>query len=453
MADPTERLPVTRRTVLKGIAGTAGLLSVPAIIVACSTPSGGSAAPSTAASAAPSTGGGESAPPATGSTSLGSNYSDEVPKTAMQKVVDAFTAETGIAVTVNTVDHGTFQDQISSYLQGTPDDTFTWFAGYRMRFFADQGLAGDLSDVWSTIASNYSEAFKAASTGDDGKQYFIPFYNYPWVVIYKKSLFEEKGYTVPTTWEEFTALGDKMKTDGLVPMAFADSDGWPAMGTFDILDMRLNGYDFHTGLMAGTNKWTDPKTKTVFEKWRELIPYLQEGALGRTWQDGAQSMLNGEAGMYFLGTFAGEQAAPDARADLSFFPFPTLGTEFDAELGIDAPIDGFMMAANPADPDTAKAFLEYLATGPAQIEFLKASPNSVAAANDADTSGYNDFQKQSAEIIANSGAIAQFLDRDTRPDFAGPNGMQGFLQTFLTDPDQDLDAYLGTIQSFWDSLT
>jgi heme-degrading monooxygenase HmoA len=57
-----------------------------------------------------------------------------------------------------------------------------------------------------------------------------------------------------------------------------------------------------------------------------------------------------------------------------------------------------------------------------------------------------------AEIIGNSQKIAQFLDRDTRPDFAGPNGMQGFLQTFLTDPDQDLDAFLGTIQSFWDSL-
>ncbi len=68
----------------------------------------------------------------------------------------------------------------------------------------------------------------------------------------------------------------------------------------------------------------------------------------------------------------------------------------------------------------------------------------MAAANDADTSGYTTLQKKAAEIIAGSGAIAQFLDRDTRPDFAGPNGMQGFLQTFLTDPDQDLDAYLGT---------
>ena len=36
-----------------------------------------------------------------------------------------------------------------------------------------------------------------------------------------------------------------MKTDGLTPIAFADKDGWPAMGTFDIINLRINGYDFH----------------------------------------------------------------------------------------------------------------------------------------------------------------------------------------------------------------
>jgi multiple sugar transport system substrate-binding protein len=93
-----------------------------------------------------------------------------------------------------------------------------------------------------------------------------------------------------------------------------------------------------------------------------------------------------------------------------------------------------------------------VATGPAQLQFLASSPNNVAAAKDADTSSYSPFQKKMAEIIGNSGAIAQFLDRDTRPDFAGGNGMQAFLQNFLNDPDQNLDTYLGTIQSFYDSL-
>ena len=462
MADPNPVKSVTRRTVLKGIAGTAGLVSVPAIIAACSTPAASSApAESAAASAAaPSEAASAAASAASGSVTFGSNYDNvDTDKKAMQAVVDAFTAKTGIPVTVNTVAHGPFQDQISSYLQGTPDDVFTWFAGYRMRFFAAQGLATDVSDVWGTIGSNFSDAFKQASTGDDGKQYFVPFYNYPWVVIYRKSVFEEKGYTVPTTIDEFKALGDKMKADGLTPLSFADKDGWPAMGTFDIINMRVNGYKYHVGLMAGTEKWTDAKTAAVFAAWKDILPYHADitGALGRTWQDGANALVQKKAGMYFLGTFAGQQATETAdHDDLDFFPFPTFGTEFDSELGIDAPIDGFMLTAKSpsleADLDASKAFLEYLASGEAQITFLVANPNSVAAGNDADTSGYSPFQKKSAEIIAGSGAIAQFLDRDTRPDFAGPNGMQGFLQNWLSDPEQDMDAFLKGIQDFWDSL-
>jgi multiple sugar transport system substrate-binding protein len=326
-----------------------------------------------------------------------------------------------------------------------------------MRFFADQGLATDLSDLWTKIGSNFSDAFKASSTGNDGKQYFVPFYNYPWVVIYRKSVFADKGYTVPTTWADFKTLATKMKADGLTPLAFGDKDGWPAMGTFDILNMRVNGYKYHIELMKGAQKWTDPKTAAVFTAWKELLPFNGDiaAALGRTWQDTANLLVQKKAGMYFLGTFAGQQATAQAdHDDLDFFPFPTLGTEFDSELGIDAPIDGFMLTAKSptlaADKDAALAFLEYLSSGPAQITFLVANPNSVAAGNDADTSGYSAFQKKSAEIIGGSKAIAQFLDRDTDPGFA--KQMQSFLQTWLTNPDQDMTAYLKSIQDFWDSL-
>jgi len=446
---------VSRRTVLKGIAGVTGLASVPALLAACNS----AATPSPAASSAPSAAAPSAAAPsaagsaAVGSTTFGSNYSDAVPKKAMQDVIDAFTAQTGIAVTVNTVEHGKFQDTINAYLQGTPDDVFTWFAGYRMRFFAAQGLAGDISDVWSTIGSHFSSAFKGASTGDDGKQYFVPIYNYPWVVIYRKSLFTKQGYQIPKTIDDFTTLAKKMQSDGLVPLAFGDKDGWPAMGTFDILNMRLNGYDYHVGLMAGKNKWTDAQVKAVFQRWATLLPYHQEAALGRTWQDAAQSMISNKAAMYFLGTFAGQQATdPATHADLDFFPFPLFGTQYDSENAIDAPIDGFMMAAKPKNPDAAKALLGFIGTPKAESIYLASDSNDVAAATDADTSKYNAFQLSSAKIIGASNKIAQFLDRDTRPDFAGPNGMQGFIQKFLSNPTQDLDAYLKGIQAFYDSL-
>jgi multiple sugar transport system substrate-binding protein len=457
MDEPTRVTSVSRRTVLKGMAGAAGLVTVPGIIAACSTPAATtapSAAASEAASAAPTVV--ESVAP--GSITVGSNYSDEVPKGAFQAMVDAFTDETGIAVKVNTVDHGTFQDQISSYLQGTPDDVFTWFSGFRMRFFAAQGLAEDISDVWANIGGNYSDAFKIGSTGDDGKQYFIPIYNYPWAVFYRKSLFAEKGYTIPTTLDEFKTLATKIQADGLVPMAFGDSDGWPAMGTFDIINLRQNGYDFHVGLMAGTEKWTDPRTKAVFEVWKDLLPFYQAGAAGRTWQDAAQALVQKQAAMYLLGMFVSEQfvQANEDLEDLDFFPYPNFGTDFDAEKALDAPIDGFMIAKNSPtlgdDLDAAKAFAEFLSTGKAQVIFASANPGNVAAAKDADTSGYNSLQKKAVELIGAAQRITQFLDRDTNPNFAGPNGMQAFLLQFIQDPEQDLDAFLGQIQSFWDTL-
>ncbi len=231
---------VGRRGFLKGAAGAGVALSLPALLAAC----GGSSDTSSGSS------GGGSAP--TGTVTVGSNASDDVPKKAYADVYAAFEAKSPkLKVKVNTVDHNTFQEQINNYLQGSPDDIFTWFAGYRMRFFAAQGLAGDISDVWDKVGANFSDSFKKASTGDDGKQYFVPIYNYPWVLMYRKSLFADRGYTAPTTMDELTTLSATMKKDGLEPIAFADKDGWPAMGTFDILNMRTNGYDFHVSLMAG----------------------------------------------------------------------------------------------------------------------------------------------------------------------------------------------------------
>jgi multiple sugar transport system substrate-binding protein len=392
-------------------------------------------------------------PASLGAVTIGSNYSDAVPKAAFQAMVDYCAAQTGTTVTVNTTEHGKFQDNLTSYLQGTPDDIFTWFAGYRMRYFADQGLLTPIDDVWAKIGSNYSDAFKAASTGNDGKGYFIPLYNYPWVVMYRPSVFEAKGYTVPKTWDEFIALMDKMKTDGLIPLAFGDFDGWPAMGTFDILNMRINGYQFHVDLMAGKEKWTDPKVKAVFETWAKLLPYYSDGGVGQKWQDASTQLVQGLAGMYFLGTFASQTfQGTDAEGDLAFFAFPTLGTDFDAELGIDAPIDGLLLSKAPKNLEGAKALMECFSTGAAQQIYLAADPSNVAAAKDVDTSLYTDFQKAAAAVIGSSGAIAQFLDRDTIPAFAGPQGMQPQLQSFIGNPTQDLDAYLQGIQDLWDGI-
>jgi multiple sugar transport system substrate-binding protein len=423
-----------RRGFLKGAAGTGAALTLPTLLAAC----GGSSDTSS------SSGGDTSA--ASGTVTIGSNASDDVPKKAYADVFAAFeTAKPKLKTKVNTVDHNTFQEQINNYLQGSPDDIFTWFAGYRMRFFASQGLAGDVSDVWAKIGANFSDSFKKASTGDDGKQYFVPIYNYPWVLMYRKSVFSERGYTAPTTMDELTTLGDKMKSDGLDPIAFADKDGWPAMGTFDILNMRTNGYDFHVSLMAGEESWQDAKVKEVFTTWASLLPYHQEGSLGRTWQEAAQALVQKKAGMYLLGTFASQQFTdPADLEDLDFIAFPSVNSEHGTD-SIDAPIDGFMMASKPKNEAGAKALLEYLGSADAENIYLKTDPGDVGANTQVDTSGYNSVQAKSAEIIGATKNIAQFLDRDTRPDFAS-TVMIPALQDFIKNP-KDIDGLTSSIEN------
>ncbi|MEP6638629.1 MAG: hypothetical protein ABJC39_04700, partial [Chloroflexota bacterium] len=161
---------------------------------------------------------------------------------------------------------------------------------------------------------------------------------------------------------------------------------------------------------------------------------------------------NNKAAMYFLGTFASQQVPPENLADVDFFPFPTLGTQYDSELGIDAPVDAWILSKAPKNLPAAEAMLGCFATPEAQLAFLGEDHSQIPAAKVTDTSSFTDQQKKMAEIIGASGGVAQFLDRDTRSDFAGAQGMQALLQDFIKNPSQDLAAYTAKIQGVYDSL-
>ena len=82
-----------------------------------------------------------------------------------QALADAYKAETGIDVTMQgSGDTNAFQDGISQYLQGTPDDVFQWMAGFRTNFRADQGLLADLSDNISNLGDQMPEGFVSGAT-------------------------------------------------------------------------------------------------------------------------------------------------------------------------------------------------------------------------------------------------------------------------------------------------
>ena len=404
----------SRRTVLKGLAGgVLGAGTLPFLLAACTGGSSGSSGSSKTAT-------------------LGSSASDPVPKTGIAAMVTAFEAKSKDKITINTKAHNDFQEQINSYLQGSPDDAFTWFAGYRMRYYAKKGLVAPLDDIWDELGtSNFGPGIVKASTGDDGKKYFVPNYNYPWAIFYRKSVWQSKGYQVPTTFDALKTLCAQMKKDGLIPISFGDKDGWPAMGTFDYLNMRLNGYQFHVDLLAHKESWTSPKVTAVFDNWKSILPFHDPAALGLTWQESAQKVGTKKAGMYLLGSFVTQQYTDKATLDdIDFFPFPTM-TEANGQDALEAPIDGFMLSKKGGDNKAARALLAYLGSPDGQNTYAKVDTSNVATNLKADFSSLSPLQKKAQQTIAEAKQISQFLDRDALPAVANDvmiPALQGFFK-------------------------
>ena len=136
---------VSRRGVLKGGAAAGGLVALPTVLAACGDDDDSDAG---------SGGGGfdGSIGSASGTLKIGSRLSNPAPEAGLAAVAAAFPNE-NVTIEIDTTDSNTFQENINTILQAQESDIIGWFAGFRNRFFADQGLVGDISDVWDAVSA------------------------------------------------------------------------------------------------------------------------------------------------------------------------------------------------------------------------------------------------------------------------------------------------------------
>ena len=175
-----------------------------------------------------------------------------------------------------------------------------------------KGLAGDISDVWGKLCRatpTPSRRRRPATTASSTScRRLLPVGG----VLPQDRLAAERLPGADDARRAQRRSATQMKKDGLIPIAFADKDGWPAMGTFDILNMRINGYQFHIDLMAGKEAVDRPtRSRRSSTPGPGCCPCTRPDALGRTWQEAAQSLQQKKAGMYLLGLFVGQQFSDD----------------------------------------------------------------------------------------------------------------------------------------------
>ena len=364
-------------------------------------------------------------------------------------IVDAFIAENpGLTHAASPVDHEQFKTSILVQLAGNnPPDTFSYWAGALVQAIVDKERLQPIDDIWETndLGSQFPQAVIDNALTYNGSVYAVPL-TLHWVgMFYNTALFEQVGAMVPTNWDELVAVAESFKEAGIPAFALGSINRWPGQFWFDMILLRTAGNDYRNQLMSGEASYTDPEVVRAYELWKELVDagYFYPDANAYDWDEAANFVANGEAAMTLMGTWIGGLYAGNemvAGEDFDYFSFPTIDEDTPrASLG---PIDTFVVSADAANPDAAKAFLVHLADPAIQLEFALGAGN-LAPSLLADTNSYNDVVARIAGEIAADPAFAFNYDLATKPEVA-QIGLDSF-QEFMANPD-DYEAMLGRVQ-------
>ncbi len=224
---------------------------------------------------------------------------------------------------------------------------------------------------------NFSAVAKSAWITDDGSTPFcVPMAAVIHGFIYNKDAFDELGLQEPETEEEFFQVLDAIQQDGTyVPLSMGTNDQWESatMGFQNIGPNYWKGEDGRLALIDGSGQFTDQAyvdTLASLKRWSE---YLPNGASAVTYTDAQNLFTLGQAAIYPAGSWeiTGFNAAADFEMG-AFYPPPPAGQSTcyisdhtDIGIGLNAASD---------EPEAARTFLSWVASSEFAGIFANALP-------------------------------------------------------------------------------
>lgn len=305
-----------------------------------------------------------------------------------QEVCDAFTAQTGIAVEL-TVERN-LEDVIGASMQGGdyPDVIHLATgreAGLTEQFINDK-LIADITDMLDmtipgedvTVGDKIIEGFtdtSATNPYNDGKTYLAPMFYSPCGLFYNAGLFEEKGWTVPTTWDEMWELGDKALEEGIYLFTY------PTAGYFDAFLYALmnvvGGSDFFNAATSFEEGiWETPEADALFEILDKLADYTHPStpaqANDQDFTMNQQLVLDNQALFMPNGTWIVGEMAEAPRAEGFQWGMTALPALEEGGMGYSYTfLEQAWIPAGAANIDAAKQFIAFLYSDTAADIFAK----------------------------------------------------------------------------------
>ena len=394
----------------------------------------------TAALIAPFVGmGGMASAQSDGEVTISHYFSGEFGKKALDEIIEVFQENTGYMMKDSPVGHEDFKTDILVRAAGQSlPDVFSYWAGARVQFIVDSGSLTPIDDMWANEGLDQIVAKSVADSATmyDGVRYLVPM-NYHYAgMFYNTKVFADAGITdMPTNWDEFLALCETLKANGVTPIALGSMNRWPAQFWFDYLILRTAGPEFRAALMDGSASYSDPAVMRAMSLWKDLVDmgYFVPNSNADSWTAASDKVARGDAAMTLMGTWItgywnGLGLTPGE--DYNFFEFPAI--DDGVANAVVGPVDGWVISANAQNVPGAKAFLAEMISNPDSQAKWAGAQGALSANVNVDPSAYNAVMLKAFNAVAAADVFAFNYDLATPPPVAEV-GLSMF-QEFMDSP-------------------
>ena len=224
----------------------------------------------------------------------------------------------------------------------------------------EAGLLMDLSG--QEFVNNYDTATISDAGTYDGKVYQVNLGRVSYSgIYYNKSLFEQYGVAVPTTWSELVAACQTFVDNGIPCMTVGGKDGWPVfVGAYGLLGaVYPDQAALVEGLWTGTTTWND---ETSLPMWERMQVYardmLESGSSGIAADAAPGRFASGAVAMFPGGTwYAPAIDAAEPEFEWGYIPFPGSENAEDNQFLFGKYDQGWAVAANTPNAEAAMLYL------------------------------------------------------------------------------------------------
>lgn len=306
--------------------------------------------------------------------------------------------------------------------------------------FLDAEMLMNIEDFegLSTIKQAYLDIDKNLEFVPTEGVYAVPYVANAAGVLYNREMFQENGWEIPTTWDEFITLLDTIAASGQQPLYFGFKDVWTCLAPWNALACDLAPADVCQQVNKGETLFAE-EYRDVAEKMLTLLEYGQKDPYAYSYNDACTAFANGESAMFCIGSYAVPQIqSVNPEMDIDSFVMPGCDSEADNVLNSGVDLQ-FSVTKDCKEKEAAYEVLSFLLED-STIQMYLDDQNAVPC------------KDSTFELPSSLDGMLSYIEEGRMADYQDhyyPSEMSvdAQIQTFLIN--QDVDAFLNKFDTDW----